>query len=166
MPPQFASYWFFGGLGDQQKTVLAVIQCHRRVFGIFLAHWNRVCVAQLSHSDDARWGQPVSPAIRDLLVRGGLGDLKKFRGRPGPETGQKHPKSGFSRSWGPFWAKRSLIKFDRMLNADPVNPVWGSICLGPEIWPVFFWGGLGAIASVGHRFCWLGTQPTKKPFWP
>ena len=48
--------------------------------------------------------------------------------RPGPQTGQKRRKGGFSRSWGPFWVKRPPTKFDRMLNADPVNPVWGPMC--------------------------------------
>ena len=34
----------------------------------------------------------VFQRILDLLVFGGLGDLDKFRGRPGPQTGQKAKK--------------------------------------------------------------------------
>ena len=36
-------------------------------------------------------------------------------------------------------------KFDRMLNMDPVNPMWAPMCpLGPEIWG--FEAELGAIS--------------------
>ena len=43
----------------------------------------------------------------------------------------------------------------------PSEPCLGShVSLGPGIWP--FWGALGAILSVGDRFCLLGTQPRKK----
>ena len=39
----------------------------------------------------------------------------------------------------------------------PSEPCLGShVPLGPRIWP--FWGALGAISSVGDRFCLLGTQ--------
>ena len=56
---------------------------------------------------------PPAAAIRDLLVFGDLGDLKKIRGHKGPETRQQRQKSGFPRSWGPFWAKRLPTEFDR-----------------------------------------------------
>ena len=97
-------------------------------------------------------------------IFGGLGDLEKFCGRLGPETGQKHPKSVFSRSLGLFWTKHPPTKFVCMLNADPVNPVkLGShVSLGPKLWP--FFGGLGAISSVGDRFFRLGTKPKKKSY--
>ena len=42
--------------------------------------------------------------------------------------GQKHPKSGFSRCWGPFWAKRPPTTFDRTLHAGAMNTVWGPMC--------------------------------------
>ena len=85
--------------------------------------------------------RPPAVAIRDLLDFGGSGDLEKFHGLPGPEPGQKHQKSGFSWSWGPFWAKRPPTKFDRILNADPVNPVRGPMCS----WDPRYgrWGGGG-----------------------
>ena len=47
----------------------------------------------------------------------------------------------------------------------PSEPCLGShVSLGPGIWP--FWGVLAANSPVGDRFCLLGTQPTKDPFWP
>ena len=47
----------------------------------------------------------------------------------------------------------------------PSEPCLGSnLSLGPGIWP--FWRAVGVISSVGDRFCLLGTQPTKNPFWP
>ena len=102
--------------------------------------------------------------IRDLLVFGAWGTWRNFATPFGAQTGPKTPKRRFSRSWGALWAKRPLTKFDRMLNADPVNPVWGPMCpWGPRYGRFFFGGGgLGAISSVGDRFCGLGTQPTKR----
>ena len=55
----------------------------------------------------------------------GSGGLREILRPPGARNGPKMPKSGFSRSWGPFWAKRPPTKFDHMQYADPVNPVWG-----------------------------------------
>ena len=77
------------------RAVLAVTWRHQGVFGIFLAHRNRVCVAQLSYFDNVGWYLKNFPAIRDLLVLGGLGNLEKFRHRPGPGTGQKRQKGDF-----------------------------------------------------------------------
>ena len=57
-----------------------------------MAHRNRVRLAQLSYFDDVGWCLGIFPAIRGLLVFGGPGDLEKFRGRPGPKTGQKTKK--------------------------------------------------------------------------
>ena len=91
---------------------------------------------------------PPAAAIRNLLVLGGLEDLEKFDGRPGPKTGQKHRKKWISRSWGPFLAKRPPNKFDCMLNVGAVNPGWGPMCpLGSEIRALC--GGLGAISFWG-----------------
>ena len=81
----------------------------------------------------------------------------------GAQNGPKTPKSGFFQFWGPFWAKRPPTKFDRMVNAAPVSPVWGPMCPWGPANGRFFWG-LGAILSVGDRFCRLGTQPTKIRF--
>ena len=54
-----------------EMAVLAVTRRHRGVFGIFLAHRNRVRIAQLSSIDDVGWCLPNFPAICDLLVLGG-----------------------------------------------------------------------------------------------
>ena len=54
--------------------------------------------------------------------------------------------------------KRPPTKFDRMLDADPVNPVWGSMCS-------IFLGAVGAISSVGDRFLSV-SDPTDKRFLP
>ena len=72
-----------------------------------------------------RYSSLLRPQFAIYCFLGGLADLVKLCGRPGPETGQKHRKSGFSQSCGPFWAKRPPTKFDRTLNAGTQNPVWG-----------------------------------------
>ena len=59
--------------------------------------------------------------------------------------------------------KHLPTKFDRMLNADPVNPVWGRTCPWDPRYGRFG-EGLGAVSSVGAQFCQLGTQPTKNCF--
>ena len=98
---------------------------------------------------------------RDLLVFEGSGSVQ-FCGRPGPKWAKNTQKWIFP--WGPICAKPPLTKFDRMLNVDPVNPVWGSMCpWGPGCGG---FGGLGAILSAGDRFSRLGTQLTKKLCWP
>ena len=72
----------------------------------------------------------------------------------GAKNGPKTPKSGFSRSWGLFWAKCPSTKFDGMINADSLNSVWGPMCpWGPR--HRHSRGGLGP-------FCRLGTQPPKQ----
>ena len=73
-------------------------------------------------------GWPPAAAIRDLLDFWGSGGLREICGRPWPKTGQKRRRSGFPRSWRLFWGNRPPVKFDRMLNGDPVNPVWGPMC--------------------------------------
>ena len=81
-------------------------------------------------------------------IFGGLGDLERFRGRPGPETGQKHRKGG-----SPVLG---LTKLDRMLNADPVNPVWG---------PMRPWGPrYGRFGGGWEPFRRLGTGFPEFPF--
>ena len=80
----------------------------------------------------------------------GTGHLEKFRGHPGPKMGQKR---GFSRSLGAFWAKR-------VLNADPLNPVWGPMCpLGPGYGR--FLGGWGPFRQLGAGFVCQGPNPQK-----
>ena len=101
--------------------------------------------------------RPPAAAIRHLLVFGCPGDLKKFCRPFGASNGPKTPKSGFSQSWGPFWTKHPPTKFDRMLNTDPLNPVWGPRCPWGLGYGRFFLGG----GLVGDRFCRLGTQLTK-----
>ena len=82
---------------------------------------------------------------------GGLRNSEKFRGRPGPKTGPTRRKGGFSRSWGPFCAKRPPTKFDRVVNADPVDPVWG------PMWRP--WGPRrGRRGGWWGPFCRLGTD--------
>ena len=68
--------------------------------------------------------QPPQFLICDLRfgTPGGLREISR------PHSGPKTPKSRFSRSWGPFWARRAPTKFVCMLNADPLNPVWGPLC--------------------------------------
>ena len=52
----------------------------------------------------------------------------------------------FSRSWRPFWVKHLPTKFDRKLNADPVNPMWSPMCpLGPELSGTIFRNFVGNI---------------------
>ena len=97
-------------------------------FRFFLAHRNRVRIAQLSYIFAFSTYRPPSTAIRDSLVFRGLRACKKFRCRPGPETGQKRCKSGFFRSSGPFTAKCLPTKFDRTMNAGTGNRVWGPMC--------------------------------------
>ena len=105
--------------------------------------------------------RPPAVTIRNLLVLGGLGDIEKFCGPVRARNGPKTAKSGFSRSWGPFWARRPPTKFDLRAICGPSKPCLGShVSLGPGIWP--FGGGLGAVSSVGDRLCLLGTQLTKK----
>ena len=95
---------------------------------------------------------PPPAAIRGLLgVFGVLGDLEKICGRPGPEMGQKSQRSGFFRSWGPFWVERPPTKSDRMLTAPRVNPVLGPMCPWDPSYGRFG-GALGAILSVGTGF--------------
>ena len=62
-----------------KMAVLAVTGRHRGIFGIFLAHPNRVRIAQLSYVDDVGWCLPNFPVIRDLLV---------FLGGPLPKEGE------------------------------------------------------------------------------
>ena len=84
-----------------------------------------------------------------LLVFGGVWALGEILRPPGAQNGPKIPKSGFPRSSGPFWPKRPPTKFDRMLNADPVNPLWGPMCP---------WGpGYGRFGGRWGPFRWLGT---------
>ena len=89
--------------------------------------------------------------------------MEKFRNLVWAKNWPKTPKSGFSRSWDPLWAKRPPNQFDRMPNADPMNPAWGPTCPWEPRYGRFA-GGLGAVSSVGDRFRWLGTQPTKNRF--
>ena len=99
--------------------------------------------------------RPPAAAIRDLLDFWGLGDFEKFRVLPGPELGQKR-RSGFSRSWVPFWAQRPPTKFDHMLNADPANPVWGPMCpWGPSYGP-----------NNVENFVFVAAPTKMERFWP
>ena len=79
----------------------------------------------------------------------GSGGLKEISRPPGAQNGPKTPKSVFSRSWGPFWAKRPPPNFVCMLNADPVNPVWGPMCPRGPRYRRSGGGGLG-----GHFVGW------------
>ena len=77
---------------------------------------------------------------------GGSGGKRNFAAPFGAQNWPKTPNGGFSRSWGPFWAKHPPTKFDHTLNADPVNPMWTPMSpLGPEI--------LGFEAGLGARTC-------------
>ena len=58
----------------------------------------------------------------------GSGGHRNFKAPFGARNRPKKPESGFSRSWGPFWARRPPTKFVCMLSADPMNPVWGPMC--------------------------------------
>ena len=96
------------------RAVSAVSWYHRGFFWIFLAY--RYCVrdAQLRTFCSSEGSASCDRNSRFYWIFGGLG---QFRGRPGPETGQKRRKGGYSRSEGPFWVRRPPTKFDRMLNA-------------------------------------------------
>ena len=125
-------------------------------FGIFLAHRNRVCVAQISCSDDVGWFHPSFS--RYSLFTGFCRGLGEFLGEisrpPGARNGPKMPKNVFSRVWEPFWAKRPPTKFDHMIYAAPVNPVGVPCDPGREIWP--------DVSSVGARFCQFRTRKKSK----
>ena len=136
---------------------LAVTRRHRGDFGKFLAHWNRVRVrvAQLSYNGDFRWFGLLRPQFTIFWV---LGVWGTFAATFGARNGPKTPESGFSRSWGPFWAKRQVTKYDRMLNADPLNPVWAPMCpWGPRYecsggaWGPFRRLGTGCVGSGPNR---------------
>ena len=76
-------------------------------------------------------------------------DVEKFRGRPGPKTGPKRQKDDFPGLGGRSGRNARRTKFDRMPNADPVNPVWGPICP---------WGpGYGRFGECWGPFRQLGT---------
>ena len=72
--------------------------------------------------------RPPAAAIRDLRLLGVWGTWRNFAAPSGARNGPRTPKGRFSWSWGPFWRKHPPTKFDRMLNADPLNPVWGPTC--------------------------------------
>ena len=94
---------------------------------------------------------PPVAAIRDLLDFFGVGGISR---PPGAPNGPKTRKSGFSRSWGPFWAKCLQTKFDCMLNADPVNPVRGPTCPWDPRYGRFG-GGWGPFRRLGTGcVCW------------
>ena len=140
----------------------------RGSFGIFSAHRNRVRVAQLPYKRNFRWFGLLRLQFALYWSFGcprGL-FMGKFHGRPGPETGQKGRKSGFSRSWGPFLGQHPPTKFDRMPNAEPANPVWGPMCpWGPRYAPPpFFWGGEGHFVGWGPVLS--VRDPTPKEFGP
>ena len=121
-------------------------RCHRSVAPVPSCNNNlsepRSCCATCVHFALSRFGLlPSQFAIYRIF--GALGDLEKFR-----ETGQKRRKSGISRSWRPFWAKRPPTS--RMLNADPVNPVWGPMCpWDPRYCRFFLRGAAGHFVSRG-----------------
>ena len=153
-PRQFAIYWFFGAVPHPRKswvqTRVEPYVSGRAPFGPQLGAtgWSsgffwpiETAFALLNFRTFCTFEvRPPAVAICDLLDFWGSRD--KFHRHPGPEMGQRRRKSGFSRSWGPFWAKRPPTKFDRMLNADPVNLVWGPMCpWGPRYGPFFFGGG-------------------------
>ena len=123
---------------------MAVTRRRRGVFGIFLAHRNWICVAQLSNTLHFRWFGLLRSQFAIYWMFGGLGDREIFRPPPGPETGQKRPKGGFSWSWGAFWAKRPPAKFDWLVNADPVT-LFGVPCV-PGV------RDTGALGGAGGRF--------------
>ena len=113
-----------------------------------MAHRKRVCVAQLSYSRDFRWFGLLRPQFAIYWFLGDLGTERNFAAPFRPRKGAKTPKSGFSRSWGPFWARCPPTKVVCMLNADPVNPVWGPMCpwgLGYGR----FWGRWGPFRQLG-----------------
>ena len=101
--------------------------------GFFLPIGTALRCTTFIHFARSRFGLLRSQSAIYWLLQG-LGDLEKFRGHPGPETGQKRRKNGFSWSWGPLWAKRLPTKVDCMLNADCLG---SHVSLGPEIWPFF-----------------------------
>ena len=131
--PRYGRFWgsfglfcwlgtgFVGYGPNQQKTVLAVTRRHRPVFGFFwligtaLAFHNFLPLTMLGGFTR------VFRAIHARFLEGSGEILPPPRARNGP----KMPKSGFSRSWGPFRAKSPPTEFDHRLYADPVNPVWG-----------------------------------------
>ena len=97
----------------------------------------------------------------NLRFTGFLGSrgLKEIPWPPEARNGPKTPEKWISRSWGPFWAKRPPTKFDRMLNEDPVNPVWGSMCpWGPQ------YGCFGEVGGhfVGWGPVFVGYGPNRK----
>ena len=86
----------------------------------------------------------------------GSGGLREISRPPGAQSGPKTPDSGFSRSWGPFWAKHPSTRFVCMpCLASHLSP-------GPRYRRSC--GAWGPFSSVGDRFCLLGTQPTKNGF--
>ena len=120
-------------------------------FREFVAHRNRIRVAQ------QRW--VVLPELFGKLAiysfLGVWGTERNFAAPFGARNGPKTPKSGCFRSSGPFWAKHPPTKFDRMLNADPLNPVWGPTCpWGPRYGR--FWGGSGPFRRLGTGFVGWG----------
>ena len=117
-----------------------------------------ICVAQLSYVLHFRWFGLLRSQFVIYWISGDLWDLEKFCGRLGPETAQKGHKSGFSRSWGPFWAKHPPTKFDRMLNVDPVNPVWAPMCPWDPIYGRFG-GGWRLFRHLGTGF--VGSGPNR-----
>ena len=83
-----------GGLGEilrpemgPELAVLAVTRRQRGVFGIALAHRNRVCVAQLSDVDDVESCLTLFLAIRDLLVFSGFPRPRRVRSWVGSNPG-------------------------------------------------------------------------------
>ena len=89
--------------------------------------------------------RPPAAAIRDLLVFGRLGDLEKFC------RSQKRQKVDFPGLGGRSGRNTRRPKFDRMLNADPLNPVCGPMCLwGPRYGR--FGGAWGRFVGWGPVF--------------
>ena len=99
-----------------------------------MAHRNRVRVEQLSGSDEVGWFHPSFARNSRLTVFWRVWRTERnLAAARGPKLAKNTQK------WA-FWAKRRLTKFDRMLYADPVNPVWVP-CDPGTLSP--FWRGQG-----------------------
>ena len=107
--------------------------------------------------------RPPAAATRDLLVLGGLGDLEKFCGSVwGPKLANNTKKWIFP-VLGAVLGETPADQICLRAQCGPSELCLGThVSLGPGIWP--FLGGLGAVSSVGDRFCLSGTQPTKNRF--
>ena len=142
---------------------MAVTRRHWGAFRIFLAHRNRVRVAQLSYIDAVGWYLGFFPAIRTVLVLWGLGAIVFFCLPPGislSATGCPRPKWPENpvfhdfRLLGVQSAKTANTK--KLLNCGEKRlgrPDFPPASITARVWRIGgVWGGCCAFFTCGVKY--------------